>query len=147
MKDQKGITLISLIVYILLMTLIIALLSNITVSFYTSINNFDRESESAVAFSKFNMYFLNDIRRENSKLSETTSNTIVIVYGGEGSEEVSIKYSIKDKALYRNKVKICDGINDYKIVSDKQENTVTITLTMGRYRKTTKYKIENYIFS
>ena len=147
MKDQKGITLISLIVYILLMTLIIALLSNITVSFYTSINNFDRESESAVAFSKFNMYFLNDIRRENSKLSETTSNTIVIVYGGEGSEKVSIKYSIQDKALYRNKVKICDGINDYKIVSDKQENTVTITLTMGRYKKTTKYKIENYIFS
>ena len=58
MKKEQGITLISLIVYVILLTFIVAAISSITSSFYANINNFDNESESAVAYSKFNMYFL-----------------------------------------------------------------------------------------
>ena len=70
MKEEKGITLISLIVYVILMSLVISAISSITASFYTNINEFDNESESAVAFSKFNMYFINDIKKENMTIDE-----------------------------------------------------------------------------
>ena len=52
MKKEQGITLISLIVYVILMTFIVAAMSSITASFYTKINDFDSDSESAVAYSQ-----------------------------------------------------------------------------------------------
>ena len=65
MKEEKGVTLISLIIYIMVMILIVALIANISSSFYSNLNEFDSESENAVAFSKFNMIFLNDLKKEN----------------------------------------------------------------------------------
>ena len=80
MKKEQGITLISLIVYVILMTFVIAAISSITASFYVNINDFDDESESAVAYSKFNMYFINDIKRKDAKIEEVYNDYIILSY-------------------------------------------------------------------
>ena len=140
MKNEKGITLISLVLYVILMTIIVTIVVNITAAFYSSLNEFDRESESAVAFSKFNMYFLNDIKKAGAAIGKTTDTSIEVTY----MDRPSVVYSIQNKVLYRDSIKICDGIDDSKITSYTDANTVKVSLTMGEYKKTTTYVAENY---
>jgi len=136
MKKEGGITLISLIIYIMVMTLVIAAVSNISASFYSNLNDFDNESESAVAYSKFNMIFLNDIKKEDTKVLDCNDDYIILSSNGQ-----KIQYSVQNKTLYRNKVKVCDNIKNVSITSDYY-NTIEVSLTIGEYKKITSYTIE-----
>ena len=137
MKEEKGVTLISLIIYIMVMILIVALIANISSSFYSNLNEFDSESENAVAFSKFNMIFLNDLKKENIEILDVETDHIALK-----QDNQSIEYSAQNKALYRNKVKICDNVQDVNISADTTENIIKVYLKIGEYEKTTEYVIE-----
>lgn len=155
MKKEQGITLITLIIYVLLMTFILAGISSITASFYSNMNEFDKESESAVAYSKFNMYFLTDIKRKNAKIESWGRKYVVIAYekdgegvsGGdvtvEGKETTKVEYSLQNDSLYRNKVKICDNVKDAVFTADTEENTIKLEVIIGEYQRNTTYKLEN----
>lgn len=155
MKKEQGITLITLIIYVLLMTFILAGISSITASFYSNMNDFDKESESAVAYSKFNMYFLTDIKRKNARIESSAKNHVIIAYdeNGEGIDSGDItvdgtntkrvEYSMQNKALYRNKVKICDNVQDAAFTADHEENTIGFEIIIGEYHRSTVYKLEN----
>ena len=80
MRNEKGITLIFLIVYVILITLIIAGMSLITTSFYKNVRQFDNESDSVVSYSKFNMVFLNDIKKDNIQIDDYQNNYLIIIY-------------------------------------------------------------------
>lgn len=80
MKKEQGITLISLILYVILMTFVVAGVSVVTSAFYTNVNEFDKESEYAVSFAKFNMYFLNDIKNDDVKVESIGDNYIILSY-------------------------------------------------------------------
>ena len=156
MKKEQGITLISLIVYVILLTFIVAAISSITSSFYANINNFDNESESAVAYSKFNMYFLNDIKRKDAKIEEAHNDYIILSYiksdensepdegiSVSGDETINVEYLVQNNILYRNKVKICEDVESILIEADEQNNTVKIKMKIGDYEKTTTYVLEH----
>lgn len=156
MKKEQGITLISLIVYVILMTFIVAAISSITASFYTNINDFDSDSESAVAYSKFNMYFVNDIKRKGAKIEEVYDDHIILSYVvGEndtsadsgvsisGEETVNVEYIVQNNILYRNKVKICENVDNVLITADEANNIIKINMTIDDYEKTTTYVLED----
>lgn len=138
MKSEKGITLISLIIYIITMVIVISVISNISSSMTTNLNEFDKESESAVSFSNFNMYFLSDIKSEGASIKEVSNNSVILKVGNE-----NIQYQIQNNAMYRNKIKICDNIREFSIQHHSSENTITIYLKIGEYEKTTTYTTEN----
>ena len=141
MKDQKGITLISLIIYVILITLVVAGVSLLTSSFYKNVREFDNESDNVVSYTKFNMHFLNDIKEDKILIDEYQDNYIILV-NEKDLGDVSIQYSIQNGALYRNKVKICDDIQDGKFSVDLPNDTITVYLKIGNYEKTTTYVIE-----
>lgn len=156
MKKEQGITLISLIVYVILMTFVIAAISSITASFYVNINDFDDESESAVAYSKFNMYFINDIKRKDAKIEEVYNDYIILSYtvsDGDtdvdtgitvsGDETINVEYLVQNNILYRNKVKICEDVESILIEANEQNSTVKINMKIGDYEKTTTYVLED----
>lgn len=80
MKKEQGITLITLILYVILMTFVVAGVSVVTSAFYTNVNEFDKESEYAVSFAKFNMYFINDIKNEDVQVESVGDNFIILSY-------------------------------------------------------------------
>lgn len=141
-KNQKGITLISLVIYVILMTFVVAGVSAITTSFYQNVNDMDKNSESAVSFAKFNMYFLNDIKAESVRIVGSTENSLELAQRGENGITTVVTYSIQSEALYRDKVKICDHIKDARIDVNEQKGIVTIYLKMNQYEKTTTYQLE-----
>ena len=141
MKEQKGITLISLIIYVVLITFVVAGVSLLTSSFYKNVREFDNESESVVSYSKFNMYFLNDIKKDKIQIDEYQDNYLIL-FRKDNLNNESIQYSIQNGALYRNKVKICDDVKDGKFTANLSNDTINVYLKIGNYEKTTTYVIE-----
>ena len=144
MKNEQGITLIALIVYIILMTFVVAGVTAITNTFYNNVNEVDKTAESAVSFAKFNMYFINDIKSENVQIVSggANSNQVQISFTNKNGQTQTVKYSVQNKALYRDKIKICDKVNDARITTNDSNNTITVKLLIGNYEKTTVYALE-----
>ena len=57
-KNEKGITLIGLILYVLVFTSVLALLVNLTNYIYGNLNKVNNESISSEEFNKFNVNFV-----------------------------------------------------------------------------------------
>ena len=136
MKKESGITLLTLIVYVIVLTFIVATVSTINMTFYSNLEKFDGDAESTVGYSKFNMYFLKDIKKENVKVLGKDETYIILSCNGE-----QIEYSVQNKALYKNKIKICSNIEDSSF--DVNGNKITVFLKIGEFEKTTTYAIEN----
>ena len=152
MKNERGITLIALIIYVVVMTFVVAGISAITTSFYSNMNSMDKTSESAVAFSRFNMYFLNDIKSTNVKIqpySGSSSDSIVesskltLSMSDASGNIKAVTYSMRDDGLYRDQVKVCDKLTSVKFTTyPNKKNLVIVNIKFRNYEKTTSYILE-----
>lgn len=142
MKNEKGVTLMSLIVYIILMTFIVSGVTAITTSFRNNVNEYDTTAKSAVAFTKFNMYLLKDIKAENVTLfGDVQKKEFQLRYTDSNNQFTYVKYSVQNNILYRNNVKICDNVRDAAFSGSG--TTITVALQINNYTKTTTYAIES----
>lgn len=142
MKEEKGITLIALIIYVILMTLAVAGVTAITNSLYSNVKDLDVDAKSAVDFAKFNMYFIKDIKSEGVKLVSCSENQIILSITNESGNNENISYSLQHGALYRNAVKICDNVQKAEISQGSSKNQILIQLKLNDYEKTTAYVLE-----
>ena len=137
MKRESGITLISLIIYIIALLFVLAIATRLTSALYFNVKQMDKQSESVVDISKFNMYFLNDIKNKTVTAKVVSPNMIELTYS-DGSEKIT--YSKSGRTLYRNKIKVFDNLDEIRITQDGK--TIQIYLKIGDYSKTTNYAIE-----
>ena len=80
MSNQKGVKLISLIVYIIVLTVIISILSLVSQMFFTNIKYVTEKGKYVSEFNKFNMYFIKDVKN-NKDVLECKSNKIILEDG------------------------------------------------------------------
>lgn len=127
MKSQKGITLISLTVYIIVMVIVVAIVSVISAYFYTNINSVSDIITPMTEYTKFNSFFSDEANHTNIKVLECKENYIVFDNG------VQYTFVAENKGIYRNKVKIAKEVEsctfEYKIKNGK--NVVVINLKIG----------------
>lgn len=106
MKNQKGITMASLGVYIVVSIIVVATLATIMANYKNSIKTMDNDAEYLSEYNKFNLYFLEEVKKpENSSMERANS------IGTKENEYNSIKfktgnefmYKIKEEILYLNK--------------------------------------------
>lgn len=140
MKNEKGITIISLVIYVILLTFAVAGISAITSSFYGNVNELDADSKGAVAFSKVNMYILKDVKSEGVELvADSSESKFSLSIKGE-----TVRYRVQNSSLYRNNVKICDDVQEARLEGKKEGDlsTITLYLKIKNYEKTTTYVLE-----
>ena len=141
MRNEKGITIISLILYIILLTFAIAGMSAITSAFYSNINQVEADSKSSVAFAKINMVMLNDVKSEDAELiiDESSQYRLNLEVQGE-----PVIYRIQNDALYRNNVKICDKIRSASFLAEKTDtkSTIIIDMTIDKQKRRLSYVLE-----
>lgn len=103
-KNNKGVTLTSLIVYIIALIVTIGILSAISRNFYSNVSYITDKGKYISEYNKFNMHFIEDVKN-NSDIYSITTNEIILkdgtVYTYKGGQ---------DKSIYRNKVKICRNV-------------------------------------
>lgn len=112
MKNQKGITLISLVIYIVLLFIVASILTIIINHFASNVKYLNNGSKNVSQINKFNMYFLLDAKR-NDDIITIENNNITFKDG--------TTYTYDNNTIYRNKVAICKNISNINFA--KKEET------------------------
>ena len=117
MKSQKGVTLVALVIYIIVFTIVISILSVISSFFFSNVNFVKEQANYAPEFNKFNMFFIQDVK--NNKNVTVNNNTI------EFADGTRYDFNSDQKAIYRNGKAIAKNIQ----VAVYKPSTVTIRNT------------------
>lgn len=127
MKSQKGVTLISLTIYVIAMVTIVAIVTVISGFFYTNMEGASNTINPLTEYTKFNSFFTDEVNHSNIKILDCGENYVVFDNG------VQYTYISENKGIYRNKVKIANEVQscsfEYKIKNGK--SVVTVTLQIG----------------
>lgn len=142
MKQNKGITIMSLIVYVIAMTIAIGIIATISTRFYANVNELNVQTQSVGTYTKLNSFITNEINTKN--------NTPIYPSKGEGDDSYCIfsqtnnQYTFQDNSIYLNNIKICANIESCTF-SYNDDNELTITYkTQNGEEYTNTYKIVNY---
>lgn len=149
MKSQKGVTLIALTVYVIVMALVVGILATITNFFYKNINDTSVEIDPITEYTTFNSFISDEVNRQNIKVIKCGVNTVeegnlqdYILF----SNGVQYTYIPKNKGIYRNKVKICRNVDSCSFTEEIDYNgrtIITVNFRSGNTTKEIKYTIAN----
>ena len=142
MKNEKAITLVSLIIYILVMLLVIGIIGSVLAMFYNNTNNFDDETKDIIEYDKFNSYFVKEIKTANNSIDQISDDGTYIIFTTGNS------FLFKDNKIFYNDLEITKNVKNFNFKyytdsNNKQDNTiVTVTVNFENYTKKMNYKIE-----
>ena len=161
MKSEKGVTLINIVVYLIGMTLIISALAGISNFFFQNKNYLLEKSKYISEYNKFNMYFIEDLKKNKTaeiepvyKKNSLNVETDVLagsrIIFADGTVYTYRKYADgdgeNDYGIYRNRVKICSGIENciFQIVPASNSQEITTGPYKGKRIITVQMTIDSF---
>ena len=108
MRNNKGITMISLITYIMGLTIVLALIATLTTFFFKNISAKDLNSDTT-QYTKFSSIFLEEINNKNNSVVDCkpiTDGVSYIIF----SSGNQYTFNANSKCIYKNKIKICENV-------------------------------------
>ena len=145
MKSEKGITLIILTIYIIIFSIVIILLANLSSYIYSNLKNINDRSVDVSEINKFNMYFIEDVKTNSQAeiRTLTDSNTMQIVF----QDGDIYSYVINEKSIYKNEQKIARNIEAFNaegyIIDAKKY--IQVSIEIGTDDETNYTKATDYI--
>ena len=108
MKNNKGITLTSLIVYVIGLTIMVATIATLTSFFYKNIDVGDINSDTT-QYTKFSSIFSEEINMENNTVIDCKSlaNGVSYIVFSTGNQYT---FNENSNSIYKNNVKVCDNV-------------------------------------
>lgn len=149
LKSCKGITLTSLVIYVIVLMVVIALMSGFSGYFNKNINQITIKEESNEQFTRFLAYLTKDINNENINFAKTGQENDIeyIIIKFEENEEHQYLYK-KDSIYYINegknkKIRICNNVNscDFEYDNTNKILTVNIIINNEEYSKSLNVNI------
>jgi hypothetical protein len=147
MKKCKGITLMTLIIYVGVLLVVIAVMSSIIENFYQNNTTANENTKAILEFNKFNTYFLKEIKKPGNAveaLVNNNNNNYILFKTGNS-------FSLQNKIIYYNNIKICDGVENVQFSYGKKNNSdettdetiIDVKVTFeNNFSREIKYKIE-----
>ncbi len=142
MKSEKGVTLSSLIIYVIAMSIIVGTVAAITSYFYENINGLTSRTEASKQYTEFNSYFVNEVnKKDNSVLTEllnTETKDIIVFSSGN-------QFKFDKNGIYFNKIKICKDVTSCTFEYDEPTNKITVTIQIKGKKFKNEYTMQNDI--
>lgn len=138
MKNNKGITLISLAMYVVAFAIIAGIVGTITSFFYTNVTELRESADSLGEFEKFNASFLEEIKKADNKVVSIENEGRKITF----TSGVIYSFEQAEEGIYTNNIKMCDGVKE--CIFSKKENSekpiIRVYLEIGTdFAKTLDY--------
>ena len=150
MKEEKGITLVILAIYIIVFSIVMGLLASLSSYIYGNLDNVRDSNIDLSEFNKFNMYFIEDIKTNNQALVQNLVNQ-----EGENFYQIAFSdgdiytYTIGDNSIYKNSQKIASNIEDFTAEEYRvdEKTCIRISIRIGtkdntNYTKTIEYVLK-----
>ena len=160
MKSQKGITMISLILYVTSFVAVTTVVAGVTTFFYSNMKIMDTGIGSNSSYNKFNLYLLNECKKsdvslyswkdvklstgETSRIDNDTviNNSFITFLNADGTKN-SFIYDSVNKNVYYNSIKLCENVNDFQIKIDETtgKDVLTVLININGTAFQTKYVV------
>ena len=137
MKSAKGVTLMSLMVYVAIFLVVIGVIANTSSFFYKNITIMDSESTSDYEYNKLNLYILEETKKKGNSIVSITENSVEFSSG-----DIFIKEKDSNKIYFIEQnldttIMLCDNVQACKFET-KNENgkeilKVSVTFTSENY--------------
>ena len=147
MRNNKGITLMSLVLYIAVMVIVIGVMSAILSDFYNNNNTMQEDTEDILEFNKFNTYFLKEIKSFGNSVDSIDEDGNYILFTSGNS------FSFSNNKIYYNTKEICNGVESVNIAFRKSQNDegeeiedktiIDINFKLKKFNKVISYTIED----
>ena len=139
MKSEKGITLISLTIYIIVLSISIGVMATISKYFVKNMKGID-ERTALSEYLTFNSFFSEEINEKGLKIIESDPEGNYVVFNN-GNQYY---FSKANRAIYKNKFKICSGIDDCSFETFVKDETrkIRVTMKIGDQGKSVIYKMK-----
>lgn len=141
MKNNKGITLISLVVYMAIIFIVTATIIRITTHFKSNMED-AADISFETEFSKLNLYLLDEVKRSDSGIQEIVDGIEIVFFSGN-----KYTYDPEEKTIYLNgNIKICENVDNCLFEQKTAENgkyILTLTISVEGIEKTTNYVISS----
>ncbi len=142
MQNEKGVTLISVTIYIIVMLIIVAVISVLTSYFYNNIDINAVSEDLNQEYTRFNSYFTEEVNKKGNTIvdiGETDTQRYVLFSSGN-------QYTyIPEQGIYVNQIKIVKNMTDCTFEKGEANGKTTITVTIigeNFNRKTTYTLVE-----
>ena len=138
MKSDKGVTLIALVIYIAVFTIVVSTMALLSSYFYNNMHLIKDDASYVVEYNKFNMFFIQDVKYNS---------TATIVNNVIKFEDGTI-YEYKSNSIYRNDKEIAANVKSatFNLKTYKVENTtknlILVNLNIGEGEKEYQKEIE-----
>ena len=139
MESQKGVTLISLTIYVVGMSVIIALIVVVSNFFYSNIEKNSDVVNPTLEYTRFNTFFSDEVTHSNIKVLECKSNYVTFDNG------VQYTFIEANKGIYRNKVKIVKDVSNcqFSLEMENGKQIVKVVLQIADSIKENVYTLQN----
>ena len=139
MKQERGITLVALIIYITVMIIVMGVISIIINKFYENTDSIQGDTQEIIEFNNFYTYFLKEVKKKDNKLDSIKDNYILFASGN--------SFSLVNNSIYYNDIEISSGVKEFIIKqglngNGVDETIVYITIKFEEFSKSINYKIE-----
>ena len=145
-KSVKGITLIELSIYIIILLIVVGLLTSLRNYFYGNIGIIRDTARYASSFDKFNSYFVEDVKSNKQANIESSGNNMIITFEN-GSTYV---FNDNDNSIYKGKIKIADNVSVFNaskktiIINNVEKEIISINIVIGTSSNTLFSKTIDY---
>lgn len=132
LKEEKGITLTSLVIYIIVFVIIIAIMANISNYFYSNIEGIKDSPKYVAEFNKFSMFFIADVKR-NTEIVTISEDSLQFADG--------TKYEYRDNSIYRNNEEISKYVKSFSfekkpyVINSFSKTLINVSSTFGTDRE------------
>ncbi len=157
MQKDKGVTLITVTIYIIVMLMIVTIMTILTSYFYQNINISSTNQDFNQQYINFNSYFTYEINKRGNKIIEIQSPIQLSTnkYNEQKSNENKQNYILfssgnqytyipDNKGIYMNKIKIAQNITGCIFQANKNENgktTITVIMQGDHFERETTYTL------
>ena len=138
MKSQKGITLISLTIYIIAMVIVVTVVSLISNFMFKNMKTVSKTITPLTEYIRFNSSFSDEINQKGIRILACSDNYIVFSNGAQYT------FIEANKGIYKNKAKIARGVTNC-LFSEQEDNgkqIVKVQMILGNEEKNMSYTLK-----
>ena len=138
MKSEKGVTTISIIIYVIVLSIVIGMLAIISGVFMDSIDEAQMHTDPIEEYTIFNSYFSEEVNNPGLEVVQCEGNYILFSNG------VQYSFISENRGIYKNKVKICRNIDfcSFRKSTENNKTVITVEFIVENQSRKTKYTLK-----
>ena len=135
LKSNRGVSLVTLIIFLLAVTATVAIITRISAYFYQNVDQTTEDTVSNSEFIRFNTFFTKEINTERNYVKDIDEGGTYIIF-----EKSNHQYTYLNNAIYMDYIKICSNI-DNCVFSMTDSKTVRVDIIINNKSYVNVYRI------